>query len=211
MFSFINILDIIGTIAFAISGIRLASAKKFDWFGAYVVGLITAVGGGTLRDICLGATPFWMTQPSYIIWTGFSLLYVIFFGKLLIKQNNTFFTFDTIGLALFVVVGIEKTLAYGFPMWVAIIMGTFTGAAGGIMRDILINEIPLVFRKDVYAMACVFGGLVYYFGLLLGLEETLTQCLSAAGTIGIRIIAVKYHISIPAFKGEEEEDNLEKS
>ena len=158
--NFIHLIDYAGTFAFAISGIRLASAKRFDWFGAYVVGLVTAIGGGTLRDLLLDVTPFWMLQPSYLIVTGLALIFVILLGKLVIRLHNTFFIFDAIGLGLFVVVGIEKSLTAGFPFWVAILMGMITGSAGGIIRDIFINEEPLIFRKDIYALACLFGGFV---------------------------------------------------
>ena len=129
---FTTIIDYIGTFAFAISGIRLASAKRFDWFGAYVVGAATAIGGGTTRDLMLGLTPFWMHQPSYLIVTGLALLFVIIFGKYVIRLNNTFFIFDAIGLGLFTVVGIEKSLLAGFPIWVAIIMGEPSGESSGI-------------------------------------------------------------------------------
>ncbi|GLL56830.1 hypothetical protein KUBF_44940 [Bacteroides finegoldii] len=142
MLTFVQILDFIGTFAFAISGIRLASAKRFDWFGAYVVGLATAIGGGTIRDVLLDVTPGWMTNPIYLICTGLALLWVICFGRWLIRLNNTFFIFDTIGLALFTVVGVGKSIALGYPFWVAIIMGSITGAAGGVIRDVFINEIP---------------------------------------------------------------------
>ena len=198
---FIQLVDYAGTFAFAISGIRLASAKKFDWFGAYVVGLVTAIGGGTTRDIFLGITPFWMVQPSYLVVTAFALLSVILFGKFLIKLNNTFFIFDAIGLGLFVVVGIERSLAAEFPFWVAIVMGMITGSVGGVIRDILINEVPLIFRKDIYALACVLGGLVYYLCHIAGLNENLTHILSAASVIAMRLIAVKYHLSLPVLKG----------
>lgn len=203
MIDFITACDYLGTFAFAISGIRLASAKQFDWFGAYVVGLVTAVGGGTVRDILLNATPFWMEQPSYLIISGLALLYVIAFRKYLIRLNNTLFTFDAIGLGLFVVVGISKTLSFGFPMWVAIVMGTITGSFGGMTRDILINEEPLVFRKDIYALACVFGGVVYYVCILLSVNDALTQFLAAVSVFLMRVVAVKYHISVPVLKGEE--------
>ena len=158
LFTFIEIL---GTLAFAISGIRLASAKRFDWFGAYVVGFTTAIGGGTVRDLMLSLTPFWMLDSTYLFVTAGALLIVIVSGPYLIRFNNTFFIFDAIGLGLFTVVGIEKTLAAGFPLWVGIIMGTITGAAGGVLRDILINEEPLIFRKEIYALACVFGAVSY--------------------------------------------------
>lgn len=203
MFDFITIIDYIGTFAFAISGIRLASAKRFDWFGAYVVGLATAIGGGTIRDILLDVTPFWMLQPAYLIVTGLALGFVIAFGKYVIRLNNTFFIFDAIGLGLFAVVGIEKSLACGFPFWVATIMGVSTGAAGGVIRDVFINEVPLIFRKEIYALACVFGGFVYYVCTLLGVPPTVTQLVSASGVIAARILAVKFHISLPVLKGHD--------
>lgn len=201
MIDFITIIDYIGTFAFAISGIRLASAKQFDWFGAYVVGLATAIGGGTIRDILLGVTPFWMTQPAYLIVTGLALGFVILFGKYVIRLNNTFFIFDAIGLGLFAVVGIEKSLGCGFDFWVAIIMGTMTGAAGGVIRDVFINEVPLIFRKEIYALACVWGGFVFYVCMLLGFPPALTQMTAAIGVILARILAVKYHISLPVLRG----------
>lgn len=203
MIDFITLCDYVGTFAFAISGIRLASAKKFDWFGAYVVGVVTAVGGGTIRDVLLNATPFWMLQLSYLVISGLALLFVLVFRKYVVRLNNTFFIFDAIGLGLFAVVGIAKTLDFGFPMWVAVVMGTITGAFGGMMRDILINEEPLIFRKDIYALACVFGGLIYYLCTCFELPLPLTQFVSAASVFIARVVAVKYHISLPALKGEK--------
>lgn len=200
---FLTVIDYIGTFAFAISGIRLASAKRFDWFGAYVVGFVTAVGGGTIRDLLLDITPFWMMQSSYLVVTALALGFVILFGRYVIKLNNTFFIFDAIGLGLFAVVGIEKSIMYGYPMWVGVIMGTLTGAAGGVLRDTLINEVPLIFRKEIYALACVFGGLVYYLCYYSGLPPTFTQVIAAVSVIWVRILAVKYHISLPNLKGEE--------
>ena len=183
MIDFITFCDYTGTFAFAISGIRLASAKQFDWFGAYVVGVVTAVGGGTIRDILLNAVPFWMEQASYLIVSALALLFVIAFRKYVIRLNNT--------------------LDFGFPMWVAIVMGTITGSFGGMMRDILINEEPLIFRKDIYALACVFGGLIYYICMQTSMSAAMIQFVSALSVFLARIIAVKYHISVPVLKGEE--------
>ncbi len=197
------LIEFIGTMAFAISGIRLASAKKFDWFGAYIVGMATAIGGGTLRDVMLGVSPFWMTNPIYIICCGMALLYVIIFGKKIINQNSTWFIFDTIGLALFNIIGIEKTLNMGFPLWMAVIMGSITGAAGGVVRDILINEVPLIFRQDIYALACIAGGIVYILGYSSGLQAEINAVLAAITVIAIRLLAVKYHWQLPILKGEE--------
>lgn len=192
-----------GTLAFAISGIRLASAKRFDWFGAYVVGFTTAIGGGTLRDVMLSMTPFWMLDSIYLVVTAVALGIVIVLGRYLIRLNNTFFIFDAIGLGLFTVVGIEKTLAAGFPLWVAVIMGTLTGAAGGVLRDILINEEPLIFRKEIYALACVFGGVVFWACEQVGISGAVLQITTAAAVIALRIVAVHYGLKLPTLKGEE--------
>ena len=202
--NFVDIIEFIGTFAFAISGIRLASAKQFDLFGAYVVGLVTAIGGGTIRDVLLDVTPFWMTDTIYLIITAFALLWVMIFSKYLVKMNNTIFLFDAIGLALFAVVGIQKTLDAGYPLCVASIMGTFTGAAGGVLRDVFINEIPLIFRKDIYAMACVMGGFAYWVCGRLGCDSIVTQITCGVCVFLTRVLAVKFHISLPILKGEEE-------
>ena len=204
MIDFITFCDYTGTFAFAISGIRLASAKQFDWFGAYVVGVVTAVGGGTIRDILLNAVPFWMEQASYLIISALALLFVIIFRKYVISLNNTFFIFDTIGLALFTVVGVGKSIALGYPFWVAIIMGSITGAAGGVIRDVFINEIPLIFRKEIYAMACVVGGIAYWICDLAGMESYACQLIGGSAVFLTRILAVKYHICLPILKGGEE-------
>ncbi len=201
--TFVQVIEFIGTFAFAISGIRLASAKHFDWFGAYVVGMATAVGGGTFRDMMLGTTPFWMTDSIYLICSGLALLCVIMFSRHLIRLNNTFFIFDAIGLALFAVVGIQKTLDFGYPLWVAIIMGTMTGAAGGVIRDVFINEIPLIFRKEIYAMACVIGGVIFGICDYMELNMVVTHVLCGVSVFMTRILAVKYHICLPTLKGDE--------
>ena len=197
LFTFIEIL---GTLAFAISGIRLASAKRFDWFGAYVVGFTTAIGGGTVRDLMLSLTPFWMLDSTYLFVTAGALLIVIVSGPYLIRFNNTFFIFDAIGLGLFTLVGIEKTLAAGFPLWVGIIMGTITGAAGGVLRDILINEEPLIFRKEIYALACVFGGVVFGLCQWVGLGAGTTEVATALSVIAARVVAVHFGLKLPILK-----------
>ncbi len=196
-------LESAGTFAFAISGIRLAASKDFDLFGAYVVGCIAAVGGGTIRDLCLNLTPFWMENSSYMIWTAIALLFVIVFRRHLVKLNNTFFIFDAIGLGLFNVVGIVKTLECGHPFWVATVMGTITAAAGGVLRDLLINQIPLIFRKEIYALACVAGCIVYYICDKIWIDDpAITQIISACSVVLTRIVAVKYQIGLPHIKKE---------
>ena len=198
------VIEFIGTFAFALSGIRLASAKQFDVFGAWIVGMSTAIGGGTIRDLVLGVNPFWMTNSIYFICCALAVLWVKAYGKYLIRQKNTLFIFDTIGLALFNVIGIEKTLNMGFPYWTAITMGTITGAAGGVIRDVFINEVPLIFRKEIYALACVAGGLIYMLCNRLGMSVEVNALLSSFTVILIRVLAVKYHWILPRLKGEED-------
>lgn len=197
------ILDYIGSLAFAISGIRLAAARRFDLFGAFVVGMVTEIGGGTIRDLLLDTTPTWMLNPAYLLICGIALAWVIICRKKIIRQNNTWFLFDTVGLALFTVTGMTKTIMMGFPVWVAIIMGTMTGAAGGVLRDIFINEIPLIFRRDIYAMACIVGGIVYWLLYALGCSLDVSSVFCGITVLLTRLLAVKYHISLPTLKGEE--------
>ncbi len=202
-YNFAAVITILGTFSFAISGIRLASRKKMDWFGAYVVGLVTAIGGGTTRDLFLSVTPFWMEDASYLVTTGVALLATLLFRKVVFKWGNTLFLFDTIGLGLFTVVGIDKSLDAGFPFWVCIIMGVITGSVGGVLRDILINEIPLLFRKDIYALASVAGGIVYFISYRFGLSATITGLLAASAVIIIRLAAVVFHLHLPTLKPYE--------
>lgn len=197
-----QIIEFLGTFAFAISGIRQAAAKHFDWFGGYVCGIAVAIGGGTIRDVMLGATPFWMTNPIYMICTAIALMVVIVFSKYISRLNNAWFVFDTFGLALFTIAGIQKSLEYGQPYWVAIIMGCITGAAGGVIRDVLLNNEPLIFRKEIYAMACVLGGLIYWFFAYIGMPVEVSVLSSFLVTCLIRFIAVRYHISLPRLKDE---------
>ena len=200
---FVDIIEFLGTFAFAISGIRLASAKNLDWFGAFVVGFVTATGGGTLRDLLLNVTPFWMLSSVYAWCTIVALLFVVIFRKALVKLNNTFLWFDSIGLGLFVVVGVEKTLALDYPIWVVIIMGTITGVVGGMVRDILINEIPAIFKQEWYAVACMFGSVLYCSLYYLGVAEPLVQVVTALFVFVLRLLATRYKLGLPALKGEE--------
>ena len=209
------IIEFIGTFAFAISGVRLSSTKHFDIFGAWIVGMATAIGGGTIRDLMLGVNPFWMTNGSYFVCCALAVLAVGMFGKYIIHHNYTWFIFDTIGLAVFTVSGTAKTLALGWPWWTAVMMGTMTGAAGGVVRDILIGEVPLIFRKEIYASACIIGSLVYIiitsmFGNVVGRMgqiggmETGATIIAGAVVIAVRLIAVKYQISLPHLHGEDD-------
>ena len=202
----IYVIEMLGTFAFAISGIRHAAAKHFDWFGGYVCGIAVAIGGGTIRDVMLGTTPFWMTTPVYLICTAVALITVAFFGRWMEPLKNAWFVFDTLGLALFTIAGIQKSLAFGHPFWVAIIMGCITGSAGGVIRDVLLNNEPVIFHREIYAVACVLGGIAYWAGIEAGLPIEMTAIVSFTLTCLIRFLAVRYHIQLPILKGEEQMD-----
>lgn len=199
----VDIIEFLGTFAFAISGVRMASTKNFDWFGAFTIGFITAIGGGTIRDLFIGVTPFWMANPIYLWATLLAFLFVLLFRSKVVRLKYTFFLFDIIGLGLFVVVGTEKTLSLGFAPWAAVIMGTITGSFGGMLRDVLINEIPLIFRKEIYAFACVIGAIFFTIGHILGMNLAMNELITATIVIVIRILAVKFHWHLPILKGEK--------
>ena len=195
-----QVLEFLGTFAFAISGIRHAAAKHFDWCGGYVCGVAVAIGGGTIRDVMLGTSPFWTTNPFYLLCTAFALLFVIVCRKHLERLKNAWFVFDTLGLALFTIAGIQKSIAFGQPYWVAIIMGCITGAAGGVIRDILLNNEPVIFQKEIYATACVLGGVSYWAIVTLGFPIEIATMCSFLITCVIRLVAVRYHIALPKLK-----------
>jgi uncharacterized membrane protein YeiH len=193
-------LNLAGTFAFAVSGIRLASGKQIDWFGAYIIGLATAIGGGTVRDLLLEVTPFWMLDSSYFITTGIALVATLVFKEKIFRWKSTLCMFDAIGLGLFTVVGISKSVDAGLPIWVCIVMGTVTGAVGGVIRDVLLNEVPLLFRKDIYALACVAGGVVYFTCIYFNLSTALTELVAASVVITVRLVALKFHLHLPVLK-----------
>ena len=197
-----RIIEFLGTFAFAISGIRHAAAKNFDWFGGFVCGVAVAIGGGTIRDVMLGVVPFWMTNPFYLICTALAQVFVIALAHSLKKLDNAWFVFDTLGLALFTIAGLQKTLDCGHPFWVAIIMGCITGSAGGVIRDILLNKEPVIFRKEIYAMASIGGGILYWLLGILQVNVGIATFTSFSLICIIRFLAMKYHISLPKLHEE---------
>ena len=195
------LLEYAGTFAGAISGVRLAVQKKFDWFGAFVIGFITALGGGTLRDMCLNIPPFWMTCPSYLITCFLAVVSIYLFGRRFISEKITWFVFDTIAISLFMVFGLEKAMDYGFPGWCGIAMGTLTAVFGGVLRDVLINEVPLIFRKELYAMACVSGGLLYLVMFYAGCSKRISAICCILLIFVLRALAIRYGWSVPLLRG----------
>ena len=197
---FLYIIDILGTVSFAVSGAFLAMEKKLDPFGVLVLAFVTAMGGGTLRDILIGDLPVnWLTNSTSTIVIFSSAIVTMFFGSYLKQLTTALFLFDAVGLGLFTIVGIKIGIEKNFSMGVCITLGTITACFGGVVRDVLLNQIPLLFRKEIYAMACIAGGLIYFLLRQLTLNADIVTIICILLIFTIRIIAVKYKISLPQF------------
>lgn len=192
-------IDLLGTLVFATSGALAASDKNMyrDIFGATFTGFVTAVGGGTLRDMILGTRPTWVADGNYLIAITIGVLVAVFFKYYILKYRRTFFLFDTLGIALYTVVGVQKSLEFGVSPLAAIIMGMFSAVMGGVIRDTLINEIPLIFKKEIYATACLGGAAVFVLLKLLEIDDNINSFISVFIIILIRTIAVKYKLTLP--------------
>ena len=198
---FFTLLEWAGTFAGAISGVRLASVKRFDWFGAYVIGLVTALGGGTLRDIMLNIEPFWMSNPSYVVTTFVALVCISIFGRRFIDGQITWYLWDTLSISFFMVIGLEKTLATSHAWWCALIMGVITAVFGGVLRDICINEVPLIFRKEIYALACAAGGGIYLIMDYFEIDSRVSATTCVISIFIIRAFAIHYKLGVPVLSG----------
>lgn len=195
-----HLLDIIGTMAFAMSGALTAMHKKLDPFGVFIIAFVTAVGGGTLRDVLTGRTPVgWMLdlQYVYVIILGFAL--AILFRKKLDKLRTSLFLFDTIGLGVFTLIGLEKGIITGLHPVICIALGTITACFGGVIRDILCTEIPTIFRREIYATICIFGGIVFFALRRLDLDRDILYLSTSIVIISVRLMAVKFKWYLPAF------------
>lgn len=195
--SLFELLDQIGILTFAISGARLAFSKKLDPFGALVLAGVTAIGGGTLRDVLLNRPVFWLENSLPLLTIIAGVLVTILFRKKIVTINRTLFIFDTIGLGVFVVIGLEKALEANLGPIQSIIIGTMTAVFGGVIRDILSNEIPLIFRKEMYATTCILGGAFYLALGYLNAPLWFTQLATIAVVIALRIISIKFNLSYP--------------
>ena len=192
-------IDILGTIAFAISGVLVAMNKKMDPFGILIIAFVTAVGGGTLRDILIGQTPVsWMTNMIFTYVILGSTVFAIILRNKINYLRTSLFLFDTIGIGLYTVVGVEKGLTAGLHPIICIALGTISACFGGVIRDILCNEIPVIFRKEIYATACILGGLTYFLIIKLPIEDNLVFLIAGVVVIVTRLIAVKFKISLPS-------------
>lgn len=191
-------LELIGTYVFAISGALAIQDREHDLFGAGFTGFITAIGGGSLRDILLGAYPLvWIGNVWFLYSIFAGILTTFIFYRAVSKLKKTLFLFDSIGIAFFTVLGVEKALSLGFSVEVAAIMGMFSAVMGGVIRDTLTNEIPVLFKKEIYASACLTGAIIYLIFNYLGMDRDYNLIISLSLIFCIRLLAVKYNLSLP--------------
>lgn len=195
--SWIYFVDLFGTSIFAISGVLTAIQKKFDLVGTLIIGFVTAIGGGTLRDILIGRFPVgWLNDRNYfiVIVVGYIIAYA--FKGTVIKLKKSMFIFDTVGIGLFTILGIQVALERNLHIEHCLIMGVVSACFGGVIRDVLTNEIPLIFRKEIYAFACFIGGAVYLILTKISAIENLNIIASICIVILIRYFSIKYHWSL---------------
>ncbi len=198
MVSLSSVIEILGTVAFAISGAFSAMQKRLDVFGVMIIGFVTAVGGGTIRDVLIGETPVnWMRDYRLPLIILATIVATVIFKKYIKTLKITLFLFDALGLGLFTIIGVQKGLAAGLNPGVCVALGTITGCFGGVLRDILLNNIPLIFQKEIYATACIVGGTLYI--LLSHVDTGIAEMAGVVVVCAIRIVAVKYKLSLPRF------------
>ena len=191
-------LDILGTIAFAISGTLAAMHKKLDLFGVFIIAFVTAVGGGTLRDILIDrALVSWMQDLNYVYAISAATIFAIIIRKKIAYLRTSLFLFDTIGLGIFTIIGTEIGIQEQLHPVITVILGTLTATFGGVLRDILCNEIPVIFKKEIYAMACIAGAVTFIILSNLEINTNTNYIITTLIVIIIRLVAVKFKLSLP--------------
>lgn len=191
-------LDIIGTVAFAISGALTAIEKRMDIFGITIIAVATALGGGTLRDMLIGNTPVaWLSDLTNFYFVLVAVLVTVVFRNWLNQLRVSLMLFDTIGIGIFTLIGIQKGIMIDLHPLVCILLGTVTACFGGVIRDILCNEVPAIFRKEIYATACILGGATFYLFQYLNFSQDMVFICTIVSIISIRLLAVYFHWSLP--------------
>ncbi|SDS61511.1 Uncharacterized membrane protein YeiH [Formosa sp. Hel1_31_208] len=196
---FFQVVDILGTIAFAISGVLVALDKRMDAFGVLIIAFVTAVGGGSLRDMMVGIHPVsWMTNMTYVYVIIASVVFAVLLKNKINYLRKSLFLFDTIGIGLYTVVGIETGIVSGLHPIICIALGTMTACFGGVLRDILCNEIPIIFRKEIYATPCILGGFSYFLMREFVADTNFIFVIAGLIVIITRLLAVRLKISLPS-------------
>lgn len=201
MTTFLYTLELLGTFFFAISGALAIQDHHDDLFGAGFMGFVTAIGGGTLRDIMLGSYPLVWIRDIYLLYAIFAgVIVAYFFFNPLMRLKRTFLFFDTLGISFFTILGVEKALSLGVKPEIAAIMGMFSAIMGGVIRDTLTNATPVLFRKEIYATACLAGAILYLVLYKFGAERNINMIVSIALICIIRLLAVKFKLALPSFR-----------
>jgi uncharacterized membrane protein YeiH len=196
--NFLNIIDILGTFAFAVSGVFSAMEKKLDLFGVLIISFVTAIGGGTIRDVLVGNLPVnWLQNDVTIFVIFISSLATILFGSYIKHLNTPLFLFDALGLGLFTIIGFEIGLEKKFSGGICVALGTISACFGGVLRDVLLNKVPLIFQKEIYALACILGGAAYYLLHKTQLNNDVAKVICIILIFAIRIVAIRFKLSLP--------------
>lgn len=194
-------LELLGTFFFAISGALAIRDHHNDLFGAGFTGFVTAIGGGTLRDMMLGSYPLvWIGDIYFLYAILAGVIIAYFFFNFLIRLRKTFLIFDTLGISFFTILGVEKALSLGVKPEIAAIMGMFSAIMGGVIRDVLTNETPVLFRKEIYATACLAGAILYLVLLNFDIDRNTNLVISIMVILVVRLLAVKFKLTLPNFK-----------
>lgn len=194
-------LDLFGVVVFAFSGALMAGRYKLDPFGVIVLSAVTAIGGGTIRDVILQTPVFWVKDPIYLyVIVATAVLTIIFIRCPKRIPKRFLLISDAFGLALFAVLGTEKALALDAAIPVAIVMGTMTGVAGGMIRDVLCNVIPMILRQEIYATAAILGGALYTLLNYLSVPDHIAIIVSILGALILRLAAIYWRVTLPAFQ-----------
>jgi uncharacterized membrane protein YeiH len=197
----VYVIDILGTFAFAVSGALVALDKKLDIFGVIIIAFVTAVGGGMLRDILINAHPInWIGDLNYLYTIFSAVIFTFLFKSKIAYLSKTLFLFDTIGISVFTLLGLQKGLSYDLHPLVAVIMGMISAVFGGVLRDVLTNRVPLIFEKEIYASACLAGGIMYLSLNYFRVQENINFIISASVVVIIRVVAVKFSLELPKIK-----------
>lgn len=208
---FLHVIDILGTFSFAVSGAFFAMEKRLDPFGVLILSFVTAIGGGTLRDMMIGNLPVgWLRDGTATLVIFSAAIGTMLFDQWLKKFNRTLFLFDALGLGLFTIIGIEKAIELNFSVGVCIAIGTITASFGGVIRDVLLNNVPLVFRKEIYALASIIGGLFYFVLRSSSLDNDVAKVICILLILAIRLLAVRYKLGLPAFYVKNKKDDNSK-
>lgn len=198
--SFLFIQDLIGTVVFAISGAIAARQHKMDIFGMFVLAFVTGVGGGTLRDVMIGSTPvFWMKQPIYVLMISVAVIIVALAKNAIDKAywKTGLLIFDAIGLGVFTVIGVQKGLDFGLHPLISVALGGVTGCFGGLIRDILRNEVPIILQREVYVTASLIGGIIFILFREAGFESNWIDVATVGTVIAIRMLTIRFNLHLP--------------